>query len=173
MDVKVYTTPTCGYCHQVKSFLDGLGVKYTEYDVSRDREAAEEMVGLTGQMGVPVIVIDGQAVIGFDRARIQALLAGGNNRKPPRFGLKIADADRVAQKQGQIPVFGAVIGEVAPGSLGEKAGLKAGDIITKVNMWRVSNADDLQKGLVGLQPGNIVTIMFLRGSENRKSEIVI
>jgi len=131
------------------------------------------MVQLTGQMGVPVIVIDGEAIIGFDRARIQALLAGSNGHKPPRFGLKIADADRVAQKKGEIPVFGAVIGEVSPGSLGEKAGLKAGDIITKVNMWRVSNADDLQKALAGLKPGNIVTIMFLRGSENRKSEIVI
>jgi len=93
------------------------------------------MVNLTGQMGVPVIVIDGQAVIGFDRARIQELIAaGGNGNKRLRFGLKIADADRVAQKQGAIPIFGAVIGEVSPGSLGEKAGLKAGDIVTKVNM---------------------------------------
>jgi S1-C subfamily serine protease len=148
-------------------------VKYTEYDVSRNREAAEEMVGLTGQMGVPVIIIDGQVVIGFDRARLQALLASGNGSKPPRFGLKIADADRVAQKQGAIPVFGALIGEVSPGSLGEKAGLRAGDIITEVNMRRISNADDLGKALVGLKAGSIVTIMFLRGSENRKSEIVI
>jgi S1-C subfamily serine protease len=148
-------------------------VKYTEHDVSRDRQAAEEMVALTGQMGVPVIVIDGETVIGFDRTRLQALLAGGNNSKPPRFGLKIADADKVAQKQGAIPVFGAIIGEVSPGSLGEKAGLRAGDIITEVNMRRISNADDLQKALAGLKTGNIVTIMFLRGSENRKSEIVI
>jgi S1-C subfamily serine protease len=150
-----------------------MGVKYTEHDVSQNREKAEEMIALTGQMGVPVIVIDGEAVIGFDRARLQALLAGGDGRKPPRFGLKIADADRMAQKQGAIPVFGAVIGEVSPGSLGEKAGLKAGDIVTQVNMWRVSNADDLQKALLGLKAGNVVTITFLRGSENRKSEIVI
>jgi glutaredoxin-like YruB-family protein len=66
MDVKVYTTPTCPYCYQVKSFLDRLGVKYTEYDVSRDRDKAEEMVTMTGQMGVPVTVIDGEVVIGFD-----------------------------------------------------------------------------------------------------------
>jgi glutaredoxin 3 len=173
MDVKVYTTPTCGYCYQVKSLLDRLGVKYTEYDVSRDREKAEEMVTLTGQMGVPVTIIDGEAVIGFDRARLQAILAGGKGGRPVHFGLKVADADRVAQKQGSIPVFGSVIGGVSPDSLGEKAGLRAGDIITQVNAWRVSNADDLQKALQGLRPGNIVTIMFLRGSENRKSEIVI
>ncbi len=121
-------------------------MKYTEYNVSRDRERAEEMVTLTGQMGIPVTVIDGEAVIGFDRARLQAILAGSGGRKPVHFGLKIADADRVAQKQGAIPVFGAVIGEVSPDSLGEKVGLRAGDI---------------------------VAIMFLRGSENRKSEIVI
>jgi len=150
-----------------------MGVKYTEHDVSRDRDAAEEMVALTGQMGVPVTVIDGEAVIGFDRPRLQALLASGGGRQPLRFGLKVADADRLAQKQGAIPVFGAVVGEVAPGSPGERAGLKAGDIVTKVNMWRVSNADDLAKALRGLKAGDIVTVLFLRGSENRKSEIVI
>jgi glutaredoxin 3 len=173
MDVKVYTTPTCGYCYQVKSLLDRLGVKYTEYDVSRDREKAEEMVTLTGQMGVPVTIIDGEVVIGFDRARLQTILAGGDGHRLVHFGLKVADADRVVRKQGAIPVFGAVIGEVSPDSLGEKAGLRASDIITQVNTRRVSNADDLQKALRGLRPGNIVTIMFLRDSEDRKSEIVI
>jgi len=148
-------------------------VKYTEYDVSRDREAGEEMIALTHQMGVPVTVIDGEAVIGFDRPRLQEMLARPGERKPVRFGLKIADADKVAQKQGEIPLFGAIIGEVAPESLGEKAGFLAGDIITGVNVWRVSSADDLQKALLGLKSGDIVTILFLRGSENRKSEIVI
>jgi glutaredoxin 3 len=173
MDVRVYTTPVCGYCHQVKSFLDGLGVKYTEYDVSRDRAAAEEMVRLTGQMGVPVTVIDGEAVIGYDRGRLQALLVAGKDRKPLRFGLRIADADRVARKTGAIPVFGAMVGGVSPGTPGEKAGLKNGDIITEVNMRRVSNAADLEKALARLRLGNIVTIMFLRGNEKRKSEIVV
>jgi S1-C subfamily serine protease len=147
-------------------------VKYTEYDVSRDRAAAEEMVNLTGQMGVPVIVIDGQAVIGFDRARIQELIAGGNGNKPLRFGLKIADADRVAPKTGASPVSGAIIGEVSRGFLGEKAGLKEGDIITAINGQRINNATDLERELVGMKPGNIVTIMFLRGNDTRKSEIV-
>lgn len=148
-------------------------MKYAEYDVSRDRAAAEEMVGLTGQMGVPVTVIDGQAVIGYDRARLQSLLAAGNNRKPVRFGLKIADADRVAPKTGGIPLFGAIVGGVSSGTPGEKAGLKVGDIITELNMRRISNAGDLERALGGLRPGGIVTIMFLRGSDKRKSEIVI
>lgn len=170
MDVKIYTTPTCGYCHQAKSFLSELGVEYTEHDVSRDRAAADEMVKMTGQMGVPVITVDGQVIIGFDRARLQQLLSAGNGSKPLRFGLKVADASRMA---GGAPVSGAVIGAVAHSSPGERAGLKNGDIITEINQKPVGNADDLQKALAGLKAGGIVTIIFRRGGEKRKSEIVI
>jgi S1-C subfamily serine protease len=145
-------------------------VKYTEHDVSQDQQAAEEMVRTSGQMGVPVIVIDGEVVVGFDRGRIQALLAGGGK---VRFGLKVADADKMAQKQGTIPVFGALVGEVTPGSPGERAGLKTGDIITGISGRRISKAADVAQALASLQPGNIVTLLFLRGDENRKSEIVI
>ena len=129
------------------------------------------MVRLTGQMGVPVVVIDGQSVIGFDQGRIKSLLARGNGNKP-RFGLKVADASRVAHKTGTA-VSGAVIGEVASGSLGEKAGLKPGDVITEINKRRVNNADDVARALTGLRAGVIMTIMFQRGGETRKSEIVI
>ena len=113
-----------------------MGVDFTEYDVSRDQRAAEEMVRLTGQMGVPVTVIDGQTVIGFDQARIKTLLARVNGNKP-RFGLKIADASRVAHNTGITAVSGAVIGAVSPSSLGEKAGLKPGDVITEINKKRI------------------------------------
>ena len=97
MEVKIYTTPTCGYCRQAKRFLTEMDVRFTEYDVSRDRAVAEEMVNLTGQMGVPVIVVDGQAVIGFDRARLEALLADRDSGQRPHFGLKIADAGKAAE----------------------------------------------------------------------------
>ncbi len=172
MDVKIYTTPTCGYCHQAKSFLDGLGVKFTEYDVSRNREAAEEMVRLTGQMGVPVIVVDGEAIIGFDRARLQTLLGNGNRRRPVRFGLKVADAGVLAKKRGVPPVSGALVGAVSSGFLGDKAGLRAGDIISEINTRRIDSAADMERALAELKPGNVVTIRFLRGSDSRKSEIV-
>jgi S1-C subfamily serine protease len=145
-------------------------VKYTEYDVSRDEKAAEEMVSKSGQMGVPVIIIDGQVVVGFDRARLEAILATGSR---VHFGLKVADADRIAQKQGAIPVFGALIGEVAPGSLGEKVGLRPGDIITEINARRVSNATDVAQAVAGLKTGGILTVLFLRGNDTRKSEIVV
>lgn len=127
------------------------------------------MVSLSGQMGVPVIIIDGNVVVGFDRERIQALLAGGKIH----LGLKVADAARVASQPGQVPVPGALIGDVAPGSIGERAGLKSGDIITEINDRLVNSAADLESALGGLQAGNVVTILFLRNGESRKSEIVI
>jgi glutaredoxin-like YruB-family protein len=73
-EVTVYTTPTCPWCGVAKKYLDGHGIAYTEVDVAADYEAAMEMVRKTGQQGVPVIEIDGEFVIGFDRARIDALL---------------------------------------------------------------------------------------------------
>ena len=173
MNVVVYTTPTCGYCHQVKAFLSQKGVKYTEHDVSVDKVAAEEMVRKTGQMGVPVITVDNQVVVGFDRARLEQLLAGGGDGKRPHFGLQIADASKITQKAGLVPVFGAFVGRVAPASPGEKAGLKPGDIITEVNIHPIRNADDLEKILAGLKAGSRMTIMFMREQENLRSEIVL
>jgi S1-C subfamily serine protease len=146
-------------------------VKYDEYDVSQDRAAAQEMVQLSGQMGVPVIVIDSEVIVGFDRPRIQALVAaGGSGTRRVRFGIKIADASKMVSAAG--PASGAIVGEVSPGFLGEKAGLKEGDIITELSGHAISGAADMEKVLAALQPGNIVTILFKRGSETRKSEII-
>jgi len=145
-----------------------MGVAFKEYDVSLDRAAAQEMVNLTGQMGVPVIVVDGEVVIGFDRARLQELLtAGASQKNPIRFGLKIADA----AKSG--PQTGALVGGVSPGLLGEKAGLKEGDIITGISGIHIDGVADVERVVAGLKPGNIVAILFWRGNEQRKSEIVI
>ena len=173
MSVKIYTSPTCGYCHLTKQFLSGRGVEFTEYDVSRDRAAAEEMVRLTGQMGVPVTVIDEQTVIGFDQARLEQLLEQSGEGQHPHFGLKVADATTVTQKLGATPVFGAFVGAVATSSLGEKAGIRQGDIITEVNLRRINNADELETALANLTPGSRVTIVFLRGQQTLKTEITV
>ncbi len=173
MDVKLYSSPTCGYCHQAKRFLAERGVNVTEYDVSVDHTAAKEVVRLTGQMGVPVIVVDGEVVVGFNRARLEQLLARTGGQQRPRFGLKVADASRVAQKVGSVPVFGALVGAVAPASLGRTAGLSSGDIITEINMRPIHNADDLEKALANLTPGGRASIVFLRGQKTLKAEIVV
>ena len=173
MDVKIYTTPTCGYCHQAKSFLSQRGIKYTEHDVSVDRAAADEMVRLTGNMGVPVIVVDGQAIVGFDRPKLEQLISKGASNGKPRFGLKVADASKIAQKAGAVPVFGAIVGAVAPASLGERAGIKKGDIITEINLRPIRNADDLEQAISNFTPGGKANIVLLRGQETLKTEIIV
>ncbi len=72
--VKVYSTPTCVYCVTLKKFLEEKGIQYEEVNVAQDQEALEEMVEKTGQRGVPVVEINGEIIIGFDRERIIQLL---------------------------------------------------------------------------------------------------
>lgn len=73
-DVTIYTTPTCGFCHQAKRYFQQHGVQYKEVDVSADEDAAMELVLRSRQFGVPVIDISGTLVIGFDVRRLEKLL---------------------------------------------------------------------------------------------------
>ncbi len=75
MAVKVYSTPTCPYCVMAKKYLDSKGIPYEDIDVSRDREAAMEMIRKSGQRGVPVLDINGSIVVGFNQAEIDRLIA--------------------------------------------------------------------------------------------------
>jgi len=72
--VLVFTTPTCPWCNRAKSFLRERKVPYKEIDVSKDQKAAMDLVRRSGQMGVPVIEIDNQIIIGFDQRRVEKLL---------------------------------------------------------------------------------------------------
>lgn len=72
--ITLYTTPSCIWCHRAKSYFDQNRISYVEKDVSRDREAANEMIAKSRQMGVPVIDINGSVIIGFDQSRINSLL---------------------------------------------------------------------------------------------------
>ncbi|MDE4908314.1 FAD-dependent oxidoreductase [Methanogenium marinum] len=72
-NVTIYSTEGCQYCRLTKGYLSRLGVPFTEVDVGRDKIAAEEMVKLSGQYGVPVTVVDGEVIIGFDVARFREL----------------------------------------------------------------------------------------------------
>ncbi|MFA7193406.1 MAG: Uxx-star family glutaredoxin-like (seleno)protein [Candidatus Paceibacterota bacterium] len=72
--VSVYTTPTCQYCKMAKEFFQEKGVEYTEFDVSVDEAKRSEMVEKSGQMGVPVIDVEGEIVVGFDQPKLRELL---------------------------------------------------------------------------------------------------
>lgn len=74
MAVTVYTTPTCGFCVKVKDYLKKAGVTFSEYNVADNREKAEEMVKKSGQMGVPVIDINGKIIVGFNKPEIDKAL---------------------------------------------------------------------------------------------------
>jgi len=76
MSVIVYTTPTCPYCDMAKQYLDQKGVKYESIDVSTDSARAQEMIDKSGQMGVPVLDINGKVIVGFDKGAIDAALGG-------------------------------------------------------------------------------------------------
>jgi len=73
-NVKIYSTPTCPYCIKTKAYLDEKGIKYENFDVSSDKAKLEAMVKLSGQMGVPVLDIDGNIMVGFDKEKIDSLL---------------------------------------------------------------------------------------------------
>lgn len=72
--VIVYSTSTCPYCRMVKDFLKENNIDFEDYDVGQDREKLEEMIRKSEQMGVPVVDIEGEIIVGFDRERIKAAL---------------------------------------------------------------------------------------------------
>jgi len=73
--VTIYSTPTCTYCKAAKEFFKENKISYKEIDVSKDQKAAKEMVDKSGQMGVPVILIDGKILVGFDQEKVEKALA--------------------------------------------------------------------------------------------------
>ncbi len=72
--VTIYSTPVCHFCHAAKDFFAANNVTYTEHDVAADAEKRQEMIEMTQQMGVPVIRIGDDVVIGFDEPKLRELL---------------------------------------------------------------------------------------------------
>jgi len=79
--IKIYSTPFCVYCKIAKDFFDKKGLSYEEVDVSVDEKAAQEMVARTNQMGVPVIEIGEEVVIGFNKSQIEKILTASGDLK--------------------------------------------------------------------------------------------
>ena len=157
MDVVVYTTPTCGYCHQAKEYLSRQGVSFVEKNVAEDQRAAMEMIARSGQQGVPVITVDGEVVIGFNQPKLMQLLGSR-----PKLGASIADAASQATKHSGIPSSGAYVGRVRPGSAAERAGLRKGDVVTGLGGQPVANAQDLHRLITELPRGRDLSLVYVR-----------
>ncbi|MFW5694362.1 MAG: glutaredoxin family protein [Alkalispirochaeta sp.] len=74
MAVTVYTTPSCTYCNKVKKYLKENRVTFKEHNIQKDKRRAEEMVKKSGQMGVPVLDVHGNVIVGFDVGKIEKAL---------------------------------------------------------------------------------------------------
>ena len=72
--VRVFSTPFCPYCVTLKEFLKANKIEFDEFDVAQDEKARDDMIAKSKQMGVPVVEIDDQMIIGFDRQKISELL---------------------------------------------------------------------------------------------------
>ena len=77
--VIVYSTPTCPYCVMLKKFLKEKGVEFEDINVAEDQEKAQYMVEKSGQMGVPVVDIDGEIIVGFNKPKIEEALEKAKN----------------------------------------------------------------------------------------------
>ncbi|MDP2920727.1 MAG: Uxx-star family glutaredoxin-like (seleno)protein [Dehalococcoidia bacterium] len=167
MRVEIYTTPACGYCHQAKKFFQERGVAYTEYDVSRDREAARKLVQLTRQTGVPVIVAGNEVIIGFNLPRLEQLLVVPGYEPRARLGLRVANASRYSQQQG------AYVGEVEGGSSAERAGLRQGDVIVSIDSNHISGASDLERVIASFRAGTRAVVVFIRGERSMQTQVAL
>jgi glutaredoxin-like YruB-family protein len=74
MAVKIYTTPSCGYCRMAKDWFKKNNIPFTEYNVAQDMKRAQEMVKKSGQMGVPVVDVNGKVIVGFNKPAIESAL---------------------------------------------------------------------------------------------------
>lgn len=137
--------------------------------MAADPQAAGEMVRLSGQRGVPVVVIEGQVVVGFNRPQIDQLLEAARR---PRLGAAVADASEMAALGRCQARVGAYVGRVTPGGVAEQAGLVAGDVITKLAGQAVSNVLHLQSLVARLRPGQRAPLEYVRGQETLLATLI-
>ena len=157
----------------VKEFLSQRGIRFQERDVSINNSYAQELFQSSGQMGVPVTIIDGQTIIGFDQHRLEQILNQRQTKQRPSFGAAIADASKITAKQGTGIILGAFVGSVRPDSVAVKIGLAAGDIITEFSMRNITNAADLEHALATMNSGSRFSLTFLRGNNKMTAEGIL
>jgi S1-C subfamily serine protease len=130
------------------------------------------MIQASGQQGVPVVTVDGQAVVGFNQPQLLQLLnqARGSQARPgPLLGASVADAATQARKRPGIPTSGAYVGRVRAGSPAELAGLRKGDVITALGGQLVSRAEDLHRLLGEMPRGRDLSLTYVRKGQEQST----
>ena len=126
--------------------------------MAADRKAAQEMVQVSRQQGVPVITVDGEVVVGFNQPRLRQLLQGAK----PKLGASVADAASQARKRPGIPTSGAYVGRVRKGTPAAQAGLRSGDVITALGGQPIFYADDLLSLVSQMPAGREISLTYIR-----------
>lgn len=145
-----------------------------------DRQAAQEMVNRSGQMGVPVTVIADEVIVGFNQPALQGAVAKLRQQKNSssdnlKLGAQVANAREVLAKQGKTVRSGAILGAVKPDSLAARAGLHEGDVIIALNDYSIANAEDLAKQLreVAAKHVSRPSLIFVRGEQQLDTRLPI
>ena len=154
----------------MKEFLSQRGILFEEIDVSRDAAAARELSQRTGRLAVPVTDIDGHLIIGFDQQQLEYYLSQAKALHAPPFGVSVADASKYSASRGLGVLSGAYLGAVKSGMPAAVAGLKPGDVITRLDDVAINTAADLDHALSKLEKGARIRITFIRDGQTRQAE---
>ncbi len=150
--VTVYTTSTCPWCVRAKDFLRQNSVPFVERNIEQDRAAAQEVYSLTGQMGVPVIADDREAIVGFDQKRLKEMAA---RHARPRLGLMVANAEG----------GGVRVGGVRPDTVSDRGGVLVGDVVVEMSGAPVVTTADLEKAAARLRFGQPTSMLVRRADQ--------
>ncbi len=135
-----------------------------------------EMIRRSGQQGVPVIATDDEVILGFDQVRLAHLAEKLSGPKRPPLGLLGADAEQYLRRHpeaagGAAVKAGVYVGEVRPGTVAERAGLRRADIITALAGKRVKTIAEMDQMVATLKAGDAVSVRFWREGEEQTSTL--
>jgi S1-C subfamily serine protease len=143
---------------RAKDFLRQQGVPFVERNIENDRQGQMDLYRMTGQLGVPVIADDREAIIGFNQPKLKEMAA---RHARPKLGLLVAN----------VPEGGVRVGTVRPDTVGERAGLQPNDVVVELSGTPIQTADDLEK-VAGRMHFGVPTSMTIQRDGERKTIIL-